>query len=491
MNHIAQDWLSQRAQRSPQRLALLWQGQSWSYGALAHEVEVMAAALARLGVAPGHKAAALLPNGPAFVRLVHALARLGVVLVPLNRRLTAAELAWQVDHAACDWLIYDEQTAEQAEALAAGGVQTIAVDTLSEAEGAAVPPPRFDLDALQAIVFTSGTTGRPKGAMLTFANHFWSATASAFRLGVQAGDRWLSCLPLYHVGGLAVLWRSCLYGTAVILHEGFDVARFNESVDREQATLASLVPTMLYRLLPTRSAWPDSLRLVLLGGAATTPDLAQRCAEAGVPIATSYGLTEAASQVATMMPAEALRKPGSSGKPLMFSAIRIADEAGRTLPPGEIGEVMVSGPTVMQGYFGDSQATAEALVDGELQTGDVGYLDEEGDLWLVQRRSDIIVSGGENVYPAEVERVLREHSAVRDACVVGVPDAEWGQQVVAMVAQEPDRQLDIEALRLHCRQRLAGYKLPRRIEVVEALPMTASGKVARAEVLAAMQEGER
>lgn len=478
---MAEDWLTARARRTPEALALSWQGQWWRYGALAREVESVAAALARLGVAPGEHVAVLLPNGPPYVRLIHALARLGAVLVPLSRRLTPLELAWQVQHAGCGLLVYDEQTAAQARALANGGIVAVDASTLLGAEDDA-PPPRFDPDELQAIVFTSGTTGRPKGAMLTFANHLWSATASAFRLGLQREDRWLSCLPLYHVGGLAVLLRSCLYGTAVVLQDGFDVMAYNESLDRDGVTLTSLVPTMLVRLLPTRAQWPQSLRLVLLGGAATTPDLAARCAEASVPIATTYGLTEAASQVATMMPEEARRKPGCVGKPLMFTELRIVDEAGASLAAGEIGEVVVSGPTVMRGYYGDAQATAGALVDGELHTGDAGYLDADGDLWLVQRRSDVIVTGGENVYPAEVEQALREHPDVCDACVVGVPDAEWGQRVAAMVALEADAALSEEALLAYCRQRLAGYKLPRRVALVEALPLTASGKVARAEV---------
>ncbi len=483
---MAEYWLTERVRRSPGRVALVWEGREWSYGQLSREVEGYAARLAGLGVAPGQRVGVLLPNGPAYMCLVHALARLGAVLVPLNRRLTPAELSWQVAQAEGTLLIYDEQTAAQAEALAAEGVVTRDVAALAGATDAIAPLHPFSLDALQAIVFTSGTTGRPKGALLTFGNHLWSAMGSALRLGVLPEDRWLSCLPLYHVGGLAVLLRSCLYGTAVVLQDGFDVAAFNESLDRDGVTITSLVPTMLYRLLLTREQWPESLRLALVGGAATTLELATRCAEAGVPLATTYGLTEAASQVATMLPAEAAKKPGSVGRPLMFTELRIINEAGETLPAGEAGEIVVRGPTVMQGYYGDAAATAQTLVDGELRTGDVGYQDEDGDLWLLQRRSDVIVSGGENVYPAEVEAVLREHEAVAAAFVVGVPHMEWGQQVAAMVVLESGRNVSEEVLLAFCRERLAGYKLPRRVMFGEALPLTASGKVARAEVVAQM-----
>ncbi|MFW6097177.1 MAG: o-succinylbenzoate--CoA ligase [Chloroflexota bacterium] len=481
------DWLTARVGRSPQVLALVWEGRRWSYGALAREVEVYAANLAWAGVEAGQHVAVLLPNGPPYVFLVHALARLGAVLVPLNRRLTTAELRWQVAQADSTLLLYGDETAAEAEALAEV-CATRHVAELARATEATAPAHPFSLEATQAIVFTSGTTGRPKGAMLSFGNHFWSATASALRLGVQAEDRWLSALPLYHVGGLAVLFRSCLYGTAVILHEGFDLAAFNESLDSDGVTMTSLVPTMLYRLLPERESWPDSLRLVLVGGAATTPELAMQCAEAGAPIATTYGLTEASSQVATALPHDVSRKPGSAGKPLMFTAVRILDEEGDTLPAGEPGEIAVRGPTVMRGYYGDPEATAEALLDGELRTGDIGHIDEDGDLWLLQRRSDVIISGGENVYPAEVESVLREHDAVAAACVVGTPHAEWGQQVAAMVAVEPGHDLTEAELMRFCRRRLAGYKVPRRVQFVEALPLTASGKVARATVVEVMRE---
>ena len=244
---------------------------------------------------------------------------------------------------------------------------------------------------------------------------------------------------------------------------------------------------MLYRLLKEGTRWPATLRLVLLGGAAAAPQLLAEAATAGVPVATTYGLTEAASQVATMLPAGVRRKPGSVGRPLFFTEIRIVNEEEEAQPAGSYGEVVVAGPTVMAGYYRNAAATAETLRDGKLYTGDIGYLDEEGDLWLVQRRSDIIVSGGENVYPVEVETVLRQHPAVEAACVVGVPDPEWGEAVAAMVAPRPERAVTPEELLAFCRERLAGYKLPRHLRLAAQLPQTASGKVARREVQARLR----
>jgi len=240
---------------------------------------------------------------------------------------------------------------------------------------------------------------------------------------------------------------------------------------------------MLYRLLNAEMTFPDSLRLVLLGGAAADSTLIERCQALNIPVAPTYGLSEACSQVATMLPDEAYRKPGSVGKPLTFTSVRIVGENGASLPTGEYGEVVISGSTVFAGYYNNPEATAKTLRNGELYTGDIGYLDEDGDLWLVQRRSDLIVSGGENIYPAEIERVLREHPAVAEVCVVGIPNPEWGQQVAAAIVLKTNAQVTSEELMLFSRQHLAGYKQPRLIKFVDSLPQTASGKIQRGKVL--------
>lgn len=487
-----QDWLRARAETTPGALALLYNGKSWSYGALDQMANQLALQLRAQGAAPGDHVAVLLANSPVYVALIHALARLGAVLVPLNTRLTAAELAWQVRFTGASILVYGAESAVQAAALAGEAPIRLAVDDLMAGASTAPPAPfrPLGLDDVQAIVFTSGTTGQPKGAMLTLGNHFWGANASAYRLGLQTNDRWLSCLPLYHVGGLAVVFRSCLYGTAIVLHDRFDVAAFDESLDTGAVTLTSLVPTMLHRLLDYRQGrpWPGSLRLILLGGAAAPAELLDRCRRTQAPVATTYGLTEAASQVATQPPAQGLRKPGSVGRPLMFTRVCIVDQEGEPVAAGEPGEILVQGPTVMAGYYNNPEATAHTLRRGWLHTGDIGYVDDEGDLWLVQRRSDIVISGGENVYPAEVEAVLRRHPAVADACVVGVPDPEWGQRVAAMVQLRAGQTISEADLVEFIRPQLAGYKRPRLFAFVDALPQTASGKIERRSVAAQLSQ---
>lgn len=481
-----QDWLAARSAASPQAVALsLPDGPTLTYRALDAQVGEMAARLVTLGLSRGDRLAVLLPNSVAYVVLIHAALRLGVVLVPLNTRLTPPEIAWQVRKTACRVLVTDDDRdlgGVDCRVIPLAALQSLPVH---KAQRAKALPTTVSLDAPVAIVMTSGTSGQPKGAVLTAGNLFHSALASAYRIGVLPDDRWLCTLPLYHVGGLSIVVRSCLYGTAIELHPRFDLGAVNDALTHRPNTLVSLVPTMLHRLLEDGDpvAWSDALRLVLLGGAAASPELLARCLELGIPVATTYGLTEAASQVATANPEEVRAKPGTVGKPLLFTQVAVVDAEGELVAPGTYGEVVVSGPTVMQGYDGDLEATGGALRNGWLHTGDIGYLDEDGDLWLVQRRSDLIVSGGENVYPAEVEAVLRQHPAVAEACVVGLDHPAWGQQVAAAVELGRGQTIDADTLLTFSRAQLAGYKQPRRVIFVDALPRTASGKIERKRVM--------
>ena len=468
---VKMDWLAERAAQKPNVPALEFGGQTWTYAALNEDVEALAAMLAARGITRETRAAIHLANQPAYVALIHALARLGAVAVPLNTRLTQAELEWQMEQSQSECLICEsEQLAHP---------QRILISELFPAPRrfpARTRPPQREPDAVQGIFFTSGTSGFPKGAMLTFDNHYASALASAERLGVDPHDRWLLTLPLYHIGGMSIVFRAALYGITVVLHPHFDVDAVHHALTQANITLVSLVPTMLHRLLekyPNFKPSP-SLRAILLGGAAAPASLLEKALALKLPLALTYGLTEAASQVATSTPEQTRLKPGSVGKPLSGTTVDIVDSAGKPLPPGEIGEIVVSGRTVMRGYLGSEPPPHP------FPTGDIGYLDSDGDLWVLTRRTDLIVSGGENIYPEEVERALMKHPSVHEACVVGVPDPEWGQSVAAaVVLREP---CSGETLIQFLREQIAGYKVPRRIVFVEALPHTASGKLKRAEV---------
>lgn len=492
---VTTDWLRARASASPGAVALIdytvANPQPWRYAELDGMAERLGGYFrSRLGNTATN-VAVLLPNSLAYVVLIYALNRIGATLVPLNTRLTPAELRQQIESAACSALVCSPSWEKKGRAASANLCALIVMpdtpgefamwvsDQVNKINGPKLNQPA--MEDRQAIVFTSGTSGTPKGAVLSYANHFWSAVASAFRLGIDPDERWLACLPLYHVGGLAILFRSCLYGTAVVLHNGFETQEILDSLSAHRVTLVSLVPTMLYRLLHENihGAHFPSLRMVLLGGAAASGDLLEAAHQAGLPVATTYGLTEAASQVATALPAQVRQKPGSVGHPQLFTTIQVLDQAGSILPAGEIGEITVSGPTVMAGYFADDSATNVAIRNGRLHTGDLGYWDEGGDLWVLDRRDDLIISGGENIYPIEVETVLRSHPAVSEACVVGLPHPEWGQQVIAAVRIDESKQVTQSDLATYCRSHLAGYKQPRQIFFVKEFPQTASGKIQR------------
>ena len=489
------DWLRSAAAHFPERLALQTGGRRWNFAQLDQAASQMARRLAAAGVQPGMHIAALLPNCPEYVFLVHALLRLQAVLVPLNIRLSAAELAWQIEQAGCQALACVPETGAQAGA-AAPGLPLLDLRAADGRQGRIPPaagrqPGRVGAP-IQAIIFTSGTTGQPKGAMLSLRNHFYSATASAERLGCRAGDAWLATLPLFHVGGQAILFRSLLYGAAVILQPGFDPLAVLEAIETGPAQIVSLVPTMLQRLLelPGGERALAGLRLILLGGAAAPQPLLKRCVQAGLPVSLTYGMTEAASQIATAAPGLLRRKPGSAGPPLRFNQLRILDPDGRPLPPNQTGQIAVRGPTLMAGYYNQPAASQAALRGGELLTGDLGYFDPDGDLWVVQRRADLIVSGGENVYPAEVEAVLLSHPGVENACVVGLDDELWGQRVAAAVSPRPGQALQPAELQAYCRQRLAGYKTPRQFLVLERLPQTETGKILRRQIVQLFEQPE-
>lgn len=339
------------------------------------------------------------------------------------------------------------------------------------------PPAPQPADALHSVLFTSGTTGRPRPVPLTCGNHLASAAASAWNLGIRPDDDWLCCLPLAHVGGLAILVRSVLQGTCVTLLDGFDPPAVAELFRSGRVSLASLVPTMLRRLLELESLAAPRLRAVLLGGGAADPELVAVARDRGLPVLTTYGMTETASQVATLPPGSATgSRLASAGLPLPGAEVAIRRKDGSPAPPGEPGEVAVRGPMVCQEAAGPG---------GWLATGDLGRLEPDGFLWVEGRLDELVVTGGENVSPREVERTLRGHPGVAEAAVVGVADPEWGHVVAAaLLPRDPVAPPSADALVAWCRERLAPFKVPKRWRVVEELPRTGSGKVARKEVRA-------
>ena len=481
------DWLTHRAHATPDDLAVIDTASEtrWSYSGLDAAVDETAGRLAALGIEPGDHVGLLMPTQFLSVCLLHAAQRLGLRLVPLNSRLTPAELTGQIDHSDLDVLVCGADT-EQLAVEAAGSTPIASVDdpqwTEVESFRSVEPDPiesvDWELDDPQLMVFTSGSTGQPKAVVLTMGNLLASATASGFRLGVDPDDRWLLTLALYHVGGIAPIFRSTLYGTAVVIRESFDPGGVADDIDRYDVTVVSLVPTMLSEMLERRGTLSDSLRAVLLGGAPAPDSLIDRCRNYSIPVFPTYGMTETASQIATARPQQVFDRAGTVGRPLMWTDLTIVDREGTPVEAGERGEIVVSGPMVTSGYYGDVDANVEAFCEHGLRTGDVGYASEHGYLYVLNRLDDRIITGGENVDPGEVVEALRSHPEVDEAAVVGLDDDTWGERVAALVVPRTEP-LSADSLEGHCRDRLAGYKLPRVIAVTDSLPRTASGTIKR------------
>jgi o-succinylbenzoate---CoA ligase len=433
------DWLAQRSQSCPERIALVADGAEVSYAELEAEATWVARRLAAQGVRRGSTAAMTMHPRREQVVLVHALMKVGAVLLPLSPRLSAEEHAAVIE----------------AEELA---VDLDDAGELTQTEADMPLLGEHDMDDLACKVLTSGSSGVPHPVGLTYGNFLWSSVGSAFNIGVEPQDRWLCCLPLSHISGLGIVMRSVIYGTTAVVHDGFDVDRVAEALERDEITVVSLVATMLTRLLDA-GADLSGPRAILVGGGPVPEDPLEEAIGRGATVVQTYGLTEACSQVTTLAPAEARRKLGSAGRPLLTTHLRIQD-----------GEILVQGPTV---------APASTDADGWLHTGDLGRIDEEGFLYVDDRIDDMIVSGGENVVPAEVEKVLLRHPEVADAAVVGREDPEWQQAVTAIVVLEDGSGATPDDLRRHCAESLAGFKVPKRVELAAALPRTPSGKLMR------------
>jgi len=476
------------------------------YPSLATAVREAGRRLESCGLVEGDLVAALAPPSTEGIVLIHALVDRGIVLLPLNARHTEAEQAFALEHSGALWLLCSGQTETLRARSLADRVGCGLLRFVPE-PGAASPAPRLEplrspapalrdrteprrlellRDRAALVLYTSGTSGRPKGAVLGFDALMANADASIELLGVRTDDLWLLCMPLFHVGGLSILLRSAIAGTAVRVHERFDVGRMVEALEGEGVTIVPMVSTMLSQLLEARGerASPPALRIVLLGGGPASAELLERARARGYPIAPTYGLTETASQAATRPPDIPPSDADLAGslRPLPGVELRIVDAEGSPVEAGAVGEICVRGPIVMRGYLGDPEATARALRGGWLHTGDLGRLDREGGLRVLDRRSDLIVSGGENVYPAEVESHLMGHGDVVDAGVVGEADATFGQRPVAFVVGREGARLDSQSLSDFCREGLARYKHPARFVFVDSLPRTASGKLLRREL---------
>lgn len=497
--------LHRALQRHPHKMALqhLAEGQvrHWSFVQYADNVARRAAALQARGVAVGDRVALLAPNDDALITLLMACWWLGAVACPLNTRWSVPELRFAAADCGARVLVADASFAAQATALA--DITTVARCDDIAAEGLALAPiedTRTGGDALAALLYTGGTTGRAKGVMLSHAN-FWAASITrGAELNNTPDSVALLVAPLFHVAGLGRLVGQSIVGGTCVTMPQFRAEAVLAAIERHGISDVIVVPTMLQALLdaPCFDATRlQSLHRIAFGAAPMPPDLLDR-ALAAWPQAEffqAYGLTETAGAVCINLPANhrlearargLLRSVGRAG---LGAEIRVVDESGCDVPRGEVGEIVVRGPMVTRGYWQQPDITAQAFRDGWFRTGDGGRMNEDGYLFIADRLKDMIISGGENVYPAEVEAALRSHPAVADAAVIGVPDARWGEAVHAVVVLRPTADADPatvgEVLQAWCRRQLAGYKCPRGVSVMEALPLSAAGKVLKTVLRAA------
>ncbi|MED7926217.1 long-chain fatty acid--CoA ligase [Nonomuraea sp. LP-02] len=477
-------WPARRARMTPDRVALSFQGRDRTYGELRDRAYRLASALAgELGVRRGDRVAYLGPNEPALVETFCAAGLLGAVFVPLNTRLAAPELRFVLEDAAPAVLLLG--AGRDGDGLPGRHVPAAAYEDLLTAGSAAPIDEPVSRGDVCLIMYTSGTTGRPKGAMLTHGNLTWNAVNLLVDVPLGADEVTLVSAPLFHIAALAqTLVPTVLKGGRCVLEPSFDVERTFELVERERVTVMFGVPSM-FGMLTRSPRWAgadlSSLRHLLCGGAPVPLPLIRAYQERGLTFLQGYGMTETAPGALFLGAERSVEKAGSAGVPCFFSDVRLVAPDGSPAAPGEPGEVYVEGPNVMPGYWRRPEESAEVLdADGWFRSGDVGIADEDGYVRISDRIKDVIISGGENIYPAEVESVLYGHPAVAECAVIGVPDERWGEVGKALVVPRPGAAAEPGDLLRHLDGRLARYKIPKYLQIVPELPKNAAGKLLKA-----------
>jgi fatty-acyl-CoA synthase len=486
------DWLKRWARYSPTAVAIQSgeDGTKVTYAELFAQSRRLAAVLRdQFAIGKGDRVACLAQNELEYISLFFALQRLGAILVPLNFRFTLPEVEHIVRDSGAKLLI--AQTAFSGLAVQLkDSVRLWNFDGAGESMAeAAHKGPAVDVTFAGEyedpcmILYTSGTTGFPKGALISYRMMFWNSINTGLRLNLTQSDVVLSFLPLFHTGGWNVLTTPCLHrGARVILLRKFDADLILQLSERERVTVLFGVPTMMDFMRRSSLFDPSdlsSVRYAIVGGEPMPLELIDVWEKRGIPIRQGYGLTEFGPNVFSLNQGDSRRKMGSIGFPNFYIEARVVDDAGVERPAGEVGELILRGPVAMSGYWQNPKATAEVLKDGWLHTGDLVRCDSEGYFFVVGRKKEMFISGGENVYPAEVEKVLRAAESVREAAVIGVPHPKWGECGRAFVSAEAGRSLAVEALREHCLRHLAKFKVPLEFVVLSDLPKTESGKIAK------------
>jgi fatty-acyl-CoA synthase len=497
-------WPERRRRLTPERDAIWFEGHSRSHAGFADRVRRAAGALAGLGVRAGDRVAWISGNHPSALETLYACGQLGAIWVPLNARLTAPEAEYLLSHSGASVVVHGAGHGVLADALrdrvpgvrswvaaeppAEGGRSSLPYEELLAASAAEPRDEPVDLDDPCLVMYTSGTTGRPKGAVLTHGNMTWNATNCLLGFDLSPTERTLAVAPLFHIGGLnGTVTPTLLRGGCAVIVRGFDPAATLAVLESQSVNSFFAVPTMLDAMARDpdfRTRDLSALRTIGAAGAPLALSTLRTWLARGVTMQQAYGMTEAAPGCTVLDAADAVRKVGSAGKPMYFTDLRVARPDGGDTAVDEVGEILVQGPNVMAGYWNEPEQTAEALVDGWYHTGDAGSLDADGYLYIRDRYKDMIISGGENVYPAEVESAVLELPGIVEVAVIGVPDPRWGEVGLAVIVAEAGAPADAEALRAALRDRLAGFKIPRHVRFVDELPKTATGKIRKPDLRA-------
>jgi len=474
------------ARRTPDRCALKYRGEDVSYASFDERIRRVGGWLASRGIGAGDVVAVLMKNSTAFLEIAFSASHIGAVFLPINYRLSADEVGYIVGNSGARILIADEEFAGSA----ACGVPVVLLDEAAQSGlsklAADVRPapmqPRQPRD-LMRLMYTSGTTDRPKGVMLTYENFYWKSADHVLALGLNGDTRLLVAGPLYHVGaldlpGIAVLWQ----GGMLSIQRDFDARQCLAAIEADRLDAAWLAPVMTTSILtcPDRGDYDVSSLRWAIGGGEKTPEARIRAFSqyfTNARYIDAYGLTETVGGDTFMEPGLEITKIGSTGRPVAHVEIEIRDDRGNRLGPGENGEICLRGPKVTPGYWKDPEKTAATFFGDWFRSGDVGYLDEDGFLYLTDRKKDMIISGGENIASSEVERVIYEMPQVREVAVIGMPDERWGEKPVAVVVVADGAVLRLPELTEHCRNRLAAFKVPKQLVIRDQLPRNPSGKV--------------
>lgn len=493
-----ENWIFKRARLSPHKLAFIFEEEQWTFEELYRTAQEMSDLFATvLDACGGINRVGIFSNNSAEMYVaILACMNAGIEMVLLNTRLSAEELTVQINDAslslifcANEWL---PRLSEVNDAATDVAITCLSLEwcyaNRKKASRRRVMQELFPDDQVMSVLYTSGTTGKPKGVMQSYGNHYASAMASVTNLGFHEADMWVAITPLYHVSGLSVLVRGLVYGMPVHLFRRFDAALVNQALLRGKGSIISVVSYTLSALLKDLgdAVYPDSFRLMLLGGGFVDRSLLAACQEKRIAVVQSFGMTETCSQIAALPPRDISRKMGSAGLPLFSNRLRIG---GTGAGEGGVGEIQIQSPALCVGYLGQNERYQRSFTaDGWYRTGDMGYLDEEGYLYVKCRLADCIISGGENIYPVEIETCLKNSRHVREAAVVGKIDATWGMVPWAFLVAGGTGKPTDEELKSFCLRHLAAFKVPKRFVWVDELPKTAVGKIQKYKLLAAFAE---